>query len=59
MSEGRFYSLVLGLAVLFWLLSGVRAIDPALRRFALPAAYTILGIGMAYALVKSAVWIVR
>ncbi len=58
MEDGRFFSLVLGLAVLFWLLSGVEAIDPRLRRWALPAAYGTLGVGIAYALLKSAVWIV-
>lgn len=56
MGDGRFFAFVAGLAVLFWLLSGVRAIEPGLRRWALLLAYASLGVGIAWALLRTAAW---
>jgi hypothetical protein len=54
--EGRFFALVAGLAILFWLLSGQRAIDPTWRRAALFAAYGSLAVGLLWALLRTLAW---
>lgn len=59
MEDGRFAALVAGLAVLFWLLSGQRAIEPRLRRSALLAAYATLALGLAWALLETLRWLLR
>lgn len=56
MGDGRFFAFVSGLAILFWLLSGVRAIEPGLRRWALILAYASLALGMGWALLRTAAW---
>lgn len=56
MDEGRFFALAAGLAVLFWLLSGQRAIEPGLRRMASFTAYASLAVGLLWALLQSARW---
>ncbi len=57
MDDGRFFAFVAGLATLFWLLSGRRALDPTLRRLALLAAYVSLAVGILYALAKTVAWV--
>lgn len=57
MDDGRFFALVAGLAVLFWLLSGQRGLDPRLRRWALPAAYLVLAAGLAWAVLRTLAWL--
>jgi len=54
--DGRFFAFTAGLAVLFWILSGQRAIEPRLRRFALLAAYASLAAGLLWALVRTLLW---
>jgi len=54
--DGRFFALAAGLAVLFWILSGQRAIEPRLRRFALLAAHASLAAGLLWALVRTLLW---
>lgn len=56
MADGRFFALVAGLAILFWLLSGQRAIEPRLRRAALWAAYASLAAGLIWAALQSVRW---
>ncbi len=56
MDEGRFFALAAGLAILFWLLSGQRAIEPWLRRTASFAAYVSLAVGLLWALLRTARW---
>jgi len=54
--DGRFFAFTAGLAVLFWILSGQRAIEPRLRRVALHAAYASLAVGLLWALVRTLLW---
>jgi hypothetical protein len=51
--EGRFFAFTAGLAVLFWILSGQRAIEPRLRRVALHAAYASLAVGLLWAFLRT------
>lgn len=56
MSEDRFFALVAGLCLLFWLLAREPRLAGRWRRPLLLASWAILGAALAYALLRTLQW---
>lgn len=56
MSDDRFFALVAGLCILFWLLARERRLDPRLRRWLQVGAFGVLAGGMIWAAFQSLAW---
>ncbi|WGF87207.1 hypothetical protein [Marinivivus vitaminiproducens] len=55
-SDARIFQAVALLAILFWLLPRVVRLTPVQRRWFYRAAFGILGVGLALALLQTVLW---
>ena len=59
MTDDKLFALVAMMSLLLWLLGRGALPNPQHRRIALTAAYGLIGAGIVYALVQSALWFAR